>query len=109
MGKQAPPGTSQAVHLELEISNESMHWSLIDPKGSVRLMITDTHQNQPIAITLTDKLLCIESSTFCCIVSTVSTPTNKPAELLYVRTDIFKQLNLLGGRYTPATCTLTTQ
>ena len=104
LGKQAPAGSSLAVNLELKITNTTHHWSLIDPKGTERTTITDDHQAKPMVITQTDTLLCMESPTFSCI---IAIPTNKPAELLYVRTDIFKQLNLPGGRYTPATCTLT--
>ena len=113
LGKQAPPGTSQAVHLEAKVANNAIHWSLIDPqrtslektgsKNTDRLCVSADQQSRPINITQTNALLCIESTTLSCI---IATPSGKPAQLLYVRTTLFNRLRLPGGRYTPPTCTL---
>tara|TARA_R110002073_G_scaffold118918_1_gene258320 strand:+ start:167298 stop:167762 length:465 start_codon:yes stop_codon:yes gene_type:complete len=106
LGNQAPAGTSLATNLELNITKDAYDWSLIDPKGDQRIKINDHQSSTPISITQTDDSFCVESSTFRCF---IATPANSPARLLYIRTSIFEQLKLPGGRYTPAISTITAQ
>jgi len=90
-----PQGTNQMLRLEYRInSNQAASWVLIDPKSKGEHTID--RPASPATITQSQKMTHIESSELRASIE------NEPAELIYVRTTIFQDLNIPGGRYHPS-------
>ncbi len=99
----APAGPSQVIHLELRVvANQPTQCMLIDPKTNAERVVdlpADLSDAQaPIAITQTAIGLHLESPTLHAHLQSIDADTY---ELVYIRTNIFAQLNIQGGRYEP--------
>jgi hypothetical protein len=100
----APKGSSSIVHLELRIEpDHTTTWTLIDPTSSTRAPLDPMPEQTPLSITRSADRLTIESPTLCAHIG-INTPASP--ELIYVRTAIFAELDLPGGRYEPIGCSI---
>jgi len=102
---RAPKGSgSIVVHLELRIEpDRTTAWTLIDPTSSTRAPLDPMPEQAPLSITRSADRLTIESPTLCAHIG-INTPASP--ELIYVRTAIFAELDIAGGRYEPIGCSL---
>ncbi len=104
LGKTAPTGTSPIVHIEFRLSPAlELAWVLIDPEHQTKRLIEPKADPGPVQIISSPTSIVVESPHLC---AHLCISDQGVAELVYVRTDIFAQLDIPGGRYEPMGCTL---
>ncbi len=104
LGASAPTGTSPIVHLEFRLCpGLGPTWVLIDPEHQTSRLIEPKSDSGPIQITRSPTRMTIESPHLRAHLCTLDQGS---VELMYVRTDIFAELDIPGGRYEPIGCSL---
>lgn len=101
-------GNSPIVTLTLTLKPDSDHraspiWTLIDPSSKDQLVIEQAHLDEPICISHDPPHTHLQSTNFRAIITESDLGT---CTLVYVRTSIFNQLQIPGGRYEPQSATI---
>jgi len=103
LGEHAPDGHCPFVTLELAINpcdaDQPMSCSVIDPKQATRRAIELSGPNPTIRVVDSAMGIVIESSDLICHLR--ANDQLDGYELVYIRSSIFEQLNIPGGRYEP--------
>tara|TARA_R110002072_G_scaffold42064_8_gene117725 strand:- start:21234 stop:21710 length:477 start_codon:yes stop_codon:yes gene_type:complete len=106
LGEHAPEGRSPFVTLELAInpcsSDQAMSCSVIDPKHTTRRAIELAGSIPTICVADSAMGIVIESDDPTNLVCHLRSPKHGDRyELVYIRSSIFEQLQVPGGRYEP--------
>jgi|GEM_PF-5251452 len=98
-----PDSPSQLVYLELRL-NEQLHeaWTLVDPTSKESISIPFP-QSEQVSVTHVGTMTNLNSGSLSCYIESAS---DQQPRLVYIRSAIFKHLNLAGGRYQPVGCDL---
>jgi len=104
LGEVALAGKSPIVHLEFALSPSlDFAWVLIDPQHEIKHIIEPKADGALIRITGSASSIEIESPH---LSAHILMPDQGSPQLVYVRTDIFAQLQIPGGRYEPIGCSI---
>ncbi len=106
LSKIALAGTAPIVHLEFRLGPSlDPVWALVDPTSHAKHMIELKTDSGPVHTANSPTGIVIESPHLC---AHICTSNRESPELVYVRTHIFAQLEIPGGRYEPIGCSLNT-